>query len=72
MITSQDLLKSLSQSASLQTQEEMLEVGRKKGKLYIGIPNENSFQENRVALVPTSVAFLCSNGHKVVIETGAG
>ncbi|MBT6746591.1 MAG: alanine dehydrogenase [Flavobacteriales bacterium] len=72
MITSQDLLKSLSQSASLQTQEEMLEVGRKKGKLYIGIPNENSFQENRVALVPTSVAFLCSNGHRVVIEKGAG
>lgn len=72
MITSQDLLKSLSQSASLQTQEEMLEVGRKKGKLYIGIPKENSFQENRVALVPTSVAFLCNNGHRVVIESGAG
>ncbi|MBL4652565.1 MAG: alanine dehydrogenase [Flavobacteriales bacterium] len=72
MITSQDLLKSLSHSASLQTQEEMLEVGKKKGKLYIGIPKETSFQENRVALVPTSVAFLCNNGHKVVIETGAG
>ena len=72
MITSQDLLKSLSHSASLQTQEEKLEVGKKKGKLYIGIPKENSFQENRVALVPTSVAFLCNNGHKVVIETGAG
>lgn len=72
MITSQDLLRSLSQSASMQTQEEMLEVGKKKGSLYIGIPKENSLQENRVALVPESVAFLTHNGHRVVIESGAG
>jgi len=53
-------------------QEEMLEVGRKKGKLYIGIPKELSFQENRVALVPDAVALLVNNGHRIVVETNAG
>ena len=50
----------------------MLEVGRKKGKLYIGIPKEISFQENRVALVPDAVALLVNNGHRIVVETNAG
>jgi alanine dehydrogenase len=53
-------------------QEEMLEVGRKKGKLFIGIPREIAFQENRVPLVPDAVALLVNLGHHVVIETNAG
>jgi len=53
-------------------QEEMLEVARKKGKLYIGIPKEMAFQENRVPLVPDAVALLVNNGHKIVVEAGAG
>jgi alanine dehydrogenase len=53
-------------------QEEMLEVGHKSGSLYIGIPREISFQENRIALVPDAVALLVNNGHKVVVETNAG
>ena len=57
---------------ALMPQEEMLEVGKKKGKLYIGIPRELSFQENRVALVPDAVALLVNNGHHVVVETNAG
>lgn len=71
MKTSKELLASLTQTA-LMPQEEMLEVGRKKGKLYIGIPRETSFQENRVALVPDAVALLVNNGHTVVVETNAG
>ncbi len=71
MKTSKELLASLTQSA-LMPQEEMLEVGRKKGKLYIGIPKEISFQENRVALVPDAVALLVNNGHQVVVESNAG
>jgi len=50
----------------------MLEVARKKGKLYIGIPKEVVFQENRVPLVPDAVALLVNNGHRIVIEAGAG
>ena len=57
MKTSKELLASLSQTA-LMPQEEMLEIARKKGKLFIGIPKEISFQENRVALVPDAVALL--------------
>jgi alanine dehydrogenase len=72
MISSGDALKSLAIEAALSPQEEMLEVGRKKQSLYIGIPKETEFQEQRVALVPESVGFLVSNGHKVLIESGAG
>lgn len=54
------------------TQTEMLQVPRKPNKLYIGIPKEVTMQENRVALVPSSVATLIAHGHRVVIETEAG
>lgn len=54
------------------TQPEMLAVQQKSQKLFIGIPKEASFQENRVALKPASVSMLCGNGHRVVIETQAG
>lgn len=71
MKTSKQLLASLSQTALL-PQEETLEIGRKKGKLFIGIPKEISFQENRVALVPDAVSLLVNNGHHVIIESAAG
>lgn len=40
--------------------------------LDIGIPKETTFQENRIGLTPSSVAYLTANGHKVTVETGAG
>ena len=54
------------------TQEERLLVATQPQKLFIGIPKETYFQENRVALTPESVAVLVNNGHKVVVETKAG
>jgi len=71
MVMTKDVLFSLTKGA-FAPQEEMLEVARKKGKLFIGIPKEIAFQENRVALVPDAVALLINNGHRVMIETGAG
>lgn len=68
---SDDLLKMLSNQA-LQPQESMLEVASKGQRLYIGIPKESVYQENRVALVPNAVKVLASLGHEVVVETGAG
>ena len=53
-------------------QEETLEILRKKGKLFIGIPKETYFQEKRVCLTPDAVSALVSNGHRVMIESGAG
>src|ERR1700755_2487185 len=58
--------------AMMRTQESMLEVKNKKNQLYIGIPKEVSFQENRIALTPLSVALLINNGHEVMLETNAG
>ncbi|MCB0542172.1 MAG: alanine dehydrogenase [Lewinellaceae bacterium] len=54
------------------TKAEMLQVHPKQQRLFIGIPRETTLQENRVALVPHSVATLTAHGHKVVVETGAG
>jgi len=72
MIKDQELLKQLMQQGSLLPKEEMLEIARKKGSLYIGIPKESSFQENRVSLVPEAVSLLVSNGHRVLVETESG
>jgi alanine dehydrogenase len=72
MITDPELLKSLIAQGSLLPKEEMLEVRRKRGNLFIGIPKETSFQERRVALVPEAVSLLVANGHRVRIETRAG
>jgi alanine dehydrogenase len=72
MITDPEILKKLIQQGSLLPKEEMLEIARKKGSLYIGIPKEVSFQERRVALVPEAVSLLVANGHRVKIETNSG
>jgi len=56
----------------LMPQPEVLELSTKSQSLFIGIPNERAFQENRVPLVPEAVGLLVSNGHKVYIEANAG
>jgi len=58
--------------AKIATQTETLEVARRHQQLFIGIPKETTLQENRVALVPHSVATLTAHGHRVVVESGAG
>jgi alanine dehydrogenase len=55
-----------------QTQPETLQLRPKANKLFIGIPREVTLQENRVSLVPASVATLVAHGHRVVVETQAG
>src|ERR1700744_578729 len=62
----------LAKQALMQPQESMLEVKNKKNKLYIGIPKEVTFQENRIPLTPLSVALLINNGHEVMLESNAG
>lgn len=66
-----DVLYSLTKGG-FAPQEEMLEVARKKGKLFIGIPKEIAFQETRVPLVPDAVALMVARGHHIVIESNAG
>lgn len=52
--------------------EEKLDVRRKNARLFIGIPRESSFQENRIALTPEAVSVLVANGHRVAVEHSAG
>ncbi|MDB9961269.1 alanine dehydrogenase [Oceanihabitans sp.] len=53
-------------------QEETLEILKQKGDLFIGIPKETAFQEKRVCLTPDAVSALVNNGHRVLMESGAG
>lgn len=52
--------------------EETLEYQPKKNNIFIGIPKENSFQENRIALTPQAVSILVNQGNRVVVESQAG
>src|SRR5258707_4694017 len=62
----------ISTSFSYETLEETLDIKPKAQGMYIGIPKEIAFQENRIALTPDAVSVLVSNGHSVVIEHNAG
>jgi alanine dehydrogenase len=62
----------IAKQAMMQPQESMLEVKAQKNQLYIGIPKEVSFQENRIPLTPLSVALLVNNGHNIILESNAG
>jgi alanine dehydrogenase len=56
----------------LTPQEQLMERKTKSQKLFLGIPKENAFQENRIALTPASVKLLIRNGHRILLESGAG
>ncbi len=56
----------------IETQPERLAVMSRPDKLYIGVPCESSKDENRLALVPSSVRTLIGYGHRVVIQSCAG
>jgi alanine dehydrogenase len=62
----------LAQESKLYPQESLLKIKKQQNTLYIGIPKENSFQENRLAITPEGVNLLVNNGHEIRIETGAG
>ncbi len=53
-------------------QEETLEVLKQKRELFIGIPKENHYQEQRICLTPDAVNAITAHGHRVLIESGAG
>src|SRR5690554_776842 len=53
-------------------QEEKLEISIRKSNLFMGIPKEVTFQEKRVCLTPEAVNTLTNNGHRILMESGAG
>jgi len=62
----------ISPSFSYLPLEEVLQIIPKRKQLFIGIPRETSFQENRVALTPEAVSVLVNMGHEIVVEHAAG
>jgi alanine dehydrogenase len=68
------MAKSLSPftAAQLMPKEETLEIQKSKGDLIIGIPKEVCYQEKRICLTPDAVFAVVANGHKIIIEKGAG
>jgi alanine dehydrogenase len=52
-------------------QEKKLKVARKKSDLLLVFP-WTSYQERRICLTPDAVNSLSFNGHRVMIEAGAG
>ncbi len=62
----------VSPSLTYETMEETLDVKPRTESLTIGIPKEDSFNENRIALTPEAVGVIVANGHEVNVETEAG
>src|SRR6056297_188793 len=58
--------------SGLLPQEEMLEIGRRRSNLVIGLPKDDLSIESRVALTPEAVEILVNEGHEIIIESGAG
>ncbi|WP_347158214.1 alanine dehydrogenase [Pontibacter chitinilyticus] len=59
-------------SHALYPKESMLAVEERRRSLFIGVPKESSFQENRIGLTPDAVKQLTDHGHDIWIEAGAG
>jgi len=62
----------VSPSFAYETLEETLDIKPKTESITIGIPKEDSFNENRIALTPEAVGVIVANGHEVNVETKAG
>lgn len=62
----------VSNSFTYETLEEKLDIKAKGESLFIGMPKENSFNENRIALTPEAAGVLIANGHQVAMESNAG
>lgn len=59
-------------SEQFMPKEELLLTKTNKKSFIIGVPKETTLQENRVSLVPSAVALLVENGHRIKVERGAG
>jgi len=62
----------LSKSIGLKTLEEAVRRGGTQAQLAIGVPKERSADERRVCITPGGVDVLVANGHRVIVEKGAG
>ena len=59
-------------SSALMPQEELLETGRKRKKISIGILREQEETEKRVALTPEACNLLVETGNDLTVQEGCG
>ncbi len=64
--------RSIKHVAGMLPKEEMLEVSSRYHSITFGLPADDSSREKRISLVPNAVGLLVQNGHRVLIERGAG
>ncbi len=62
----------VSPTLTYETLEETLDIKPKRESLCIGIPKEDSYNENRISLTPDAVSVIIANGHEVNVESNAG
>lgn len=65
-------IEKIKKEFKLTPQEALAEIHPIRKSLYIGVPKEAESQEKRIALTPNSVAALTNQGHRIMIESGAG
>jgi len=65
-------LQGFERERGLMTMEKPLKEEEEGQSLRIGVPREVADDERRVALAPSGVGVLVSNGHEVYVEQGAG
>lgn len=72
MSTQGKKFEGITEKLGLMPQEQVAMTSTKRGKLFIGLPKERTFDENRIGLTPDAVELLVANGHRVIIEHDAG
>lgn len=65
-------MSALAEESKLYPQEKLAPIKKTNRCLHIGLPKENSTDENRVVLTPKAVETLTSFGHKVKIQAKTG
>jgi len=72
MVNKENKQSSLTEKLGLMPKEQTLMTKNREGRLFIGLPKEKTFDENRIGLTPDAVEVLVANGHRVVVEHDAG
>ncbi|MCD6091132.1 MAG: alanine dehydrogenase [Bacteroidales bacterium] len=72
MVANEKNISNVPLSTQLIPKEERLAFSPKKASLTIALLKENDEAERRVCLSPEAVGLLVQNGHKILVEKGAG
>lgn len=59
-------------SEALMPAVELCQIQRGGNSMIIGVPKEKGEFEKRLPLTPEAVALLCGEGHRIILERGAG